>query len=221
MIELLTRGPETAPAHLLFAHGAGAPMTSPFLEALSAHIAGRGIAVSRFEFAYMRMRKSGVRRPPPRAELLIGEYLAAVEALAAAQGKGQKLVIGGKSMGGRVASMVAEELFTAGRIAGFAVAGYPFHPPGRPLSLRVAHLIPMTCPGLIVQGERDPFGGPDEIATYGLPMALRVKLIPGGDHDMRTPRGHNATSKQSLAFAADAIADFCLELADRKISRTR
>jgi hypothetical protein len=221
MIEVLTRGPANAPVGLIFAHGAGAPMTSPFLEALSTHIAGRGIAISRFEFAYMCVRRQGKRRPPPKAELLIGEFIDAVEQIRTSQAKQRPLVIGGKSMGGRVASMVAEDLYNEGKIAGLAVAGYPFHPPGRPQTPRVAHLAAMTCPGLIVQGDRDPFGRPEEISGYALPNPLSVTFVPGGDHDMRTPRGHYPSSKQALMIAAEAIAEFCLAVAKRKATAKR
>src|SRR6185295_10602848 len=152
--EMLTTGHPQASARFLCAHGAGAAMTSPFLEAIAKLLVERGIATSRFEFAYMSARRQGGgRKPPPRAERLMEEYRAAV----AAMPKGPPLLIGGKSMGGRVASLVADELHATGRIAGLVCLGYPFHPPNKPEQLRTAHLMDLRCPALIVQGDRDPF----------------------------------------------------------------
>ena len=112
------------------------------------------------------------------------EYRAAVAAVPA----GAPLIIGGKSMGGRVASMVADELYAAGRIAGLACLGYPFHPPKKPEQLRTAHLVALACPALIVQGERDPFGGRAEVEGYRLSPAIRFHWAGDGDHDLG-PRG--------------------------------
>src|ERR671925_1469873 len=129
-------GPVDAPVRLILAHGAGAPMTTPFMETFAGLLAERSIAVTRFEFGYMAARRTGgKRRPPPKAELLMPEYLAAVEAVAAALPRGQKLLLGGKSMGGRVASLVADQLYRAGRVQGLVCLGYPFHPPGKPAEL--------------------------------------------------------------------------------------
>ncbi|MCK9909282.1 alpha/beta hydrolase, partial [Microbacteriaceae bacterium K1510] len=156
-----------AKVRLLLAHGAGAAMTSPFLETMTRLLNERGMQVSRFEFDYMAARRQGgKRRPPPRAEMLIGEYMRAVEQLRSAEATPQKLFIGGKSMGGRVASLVADNLHQAGSVSGLICLGYPFHPPGKPENLRTAHLERLSCPTLIVQGERDPFGGRAEVESY-------------------------------------------------------
>ena len=176
-------------------------MTSPFLETVSKLLAERGIATIRFEFAYMAARRQGAgRKPPPRAERLMDEYRAAVAAVPA----GAPLIIGGKSMGGRVASMIADELHAAGRIAGLVCLGYPFHPPGRPEQLPTAHLEQLACPALIIQGERDPFGGRGEVEGYELSPAIRIHWVGDGDHDLG-PRGASGfTRKGNLAAAADA-----------------
>jgi predicted alpha/beta-hydrolase family hydrolase len=208
--EMLTTGPPETFARLLCAHGAGAAMTSPFLETMAALLAERAVATIRFEFAYMAARRSGGgRKPPPRAERLMDEYRAAVAALP----PGPPLLIGGKSMGGRVASMVADELHAAGRIAGLVCLGYPFHPPGRPEQLRTAHLASLACPALIVQGERDPFGGRAEVEGYGLSPVIRLHWVGDGDHDLGPRGGSGFTRKGNLAAAADAIASFARELA--------
>ena len=177
----LVDGPATAPATVLLAHGAGAPMDSASMNAAAAALAEEGFRVARFEFAYMAARRTGGRKPPPRAETLTGEYATAVEALAA-EGP---LVIGGKSMGGRVASMVADELHAAGRIAGLVCLGYPFHPPEKPSQLRTAHLGDLKTPALICQGTRDPFGTRDEVAAYALSPVIEMLWLEDGDHDLK------------------------------------
>jgi uncharacterized protein len=172
--QFLTNGTPGAKAHVVLAHGAGAAMTSPFLETMAGLLADRGMQVSRFEFDYMAARREGgKRRPPPRAELLMPEYKRAVAELRAQGAAKQKLFIGGKSLGGRVASLVADELFDQGAIAGLVCLGYPFHPPGKAENLRTAHLEHLRCPTLIVQGERDPFGSRAEVESYPLSPAIR------------------------------------------------
>lgn len=186
MIEILFDGQNDAAAHLLFAHGAGAGMSSPFIERFAGLLAERGLPVHRFEFGYMAARRTGgSRRPPPKAETLTTEYAAAVTQVAKNLRKGQRLIIGGKSMGGRVASLVADQLWTEGKIAGLVCVGYPFHPVGQPTKLRTAHLAKLRCPTLIVQGTRDPFGTRDEVAAYDLSPAIHMHWIENGDHDLK------------------------------------
>jgi len=201
----LITGPPDPAARFLCAHGAGAGMETSFLAAVAALLAERGIATYRFEFAYMAARRDGgPRKPPPRAERLMDEYRAAVAALP----DGAPPIIGGKSMGGRVASLVADELLAAGRIAGLACLGYPFHPPNKPEQLRTAHLARLACPALIVQGERDPFGTRAEVEAFSLSSAIRLHWASDGDHDLG-PRGASGfTRKGNLAAAADAVAEF-------------
>jgi uncharacterized protein len=207
--EFLTAGPGDAHVRLLLAHGAGAAMTSPFLEKMTGLLTERGMQVSRFEFDYMAARRhGGKRRPPPRAETLKGEYLQAVADIGAELSAGQKLIIGGKSMGGRVASLVADELFADGRIAGLVCLGYPFHPPGKPENLRTAHLEALKCPTLIVQGERDPFGTKAEVESYGLSPTIQFAWAPDGDHDLGPRGGSGFTRSGNLKLAADAIGAF-------------
>jgi predicted alpha/beta-hydrolase family hydrolase len=200
----LITGPSDAAVCYLCAHGAGAGMETPFLKAVAELLAERGVATYRFEFAYMAARRQGARKPPPKAERLMDEYRAAVAAVPA----GVPLIIGGKSMGGRVASMVADELYAAKRIAGLACLGYPFHPPKKPQQLRTAHLTALACPALIVQGERDPFGGRAEVEAYGLSPAIRFHWAADGDHDLGPRGGSGFTRKGNLAAAADAVAAF-------------
>ncbi len=217
MTEILTEGPPDAKRHLLLAHGAGAPMTSPFLETVTRLLVERGLRVSRFEFPYMAARREGgKRRPPPRAEWLMDAYQEVVEAVQADLERGQALMIGGKSMGGRVASLVADKLFAEGRICGLVCLGYPFHPPGKPEQLRTAHLRTLRCPALIVQGERDPFGTRSEVETYKLSPSIAFHWAADGDHDLG-PRGCSGfTRAGNLAAAADAVSAFALKLAPSK-----
>ncbi len=205
---LLVTGPVQPLARFVCAHGAGAPMDSAFLNMMADLLAERGLATCRFEFAYMAARRrGGSRKPPPKAERLVDEYRAVVAALPGSP----PLIIGGKSMGGRVASLVADELYSAGRIAGLVCLGYPFHPPNKPGQLRTAHLADLACPALIVQGERDPFGGRAEVEAYALPSSIRFHWASDGDHDLGPRGGSGFTRKGNLAAAADAVAGFARE----------
>jgi predicted alpha/beta-hydrolase family hydrolase len=190
-------GPVKAKATLLLAHGAGAPMDSAAMTAIAKAFAAVDLRVARFEFGYMASRRTAAgRKPPPRAEKLTGEYIAAIDALAA-EGT---LVIGGKSMGGRVASMVADDLYAQRRIAGLLCLGYPFHPVGKPEQLRTAHLATMKTPTLIAQGTRDPFGTRDEVAGYELSKHIEIVWLEDGDHDLKPRKAASGFS------AADHLA---------------
>ena len=212
-IDILHNAAAEPRARILLAHGAMAPMDSAFMEALSGCLTAHNISVFRFEFAYMAGRRTGgKKRPPPRAERLLEEYSAAVSQLNADTGDAAPLIIGGKSLGGRVASMVADELHADRQIAGLTCLGYPFHPPNKPENLRTAHLKTLNCPALIVQGERDPFGTPDEIAGYTIDKRIQLHWIGDGDHDFG-PRGRSGFTKRgNIEAAADAIATFATGL---------
>ncbi len=222
MIPILTLGPVDAPVHILLAHGAGAPMTSPFLEKVTGLFTERGLRVSRFEFAYMAQRREGgSRRPPPKAEKLIPEYLNVVAQVHDTEPAGQPLLIGGKSMGGRVASLCADALFKDKHICGLVCLGYPFHPPGKPDKLRTVHLEDMQCPAIIVQGERDPFGARSEVESYRLSPRISFTWAGDGDHDLGARRGSGFTRAGNLAAGADAVAAFALKCAKTKKRGTR
>jgi len=197
-------GPEKAKATILLAHGAGAPMDSAAMNAVAKALAGAGLRIARFEFAYMASRRSAAgRKPPPRAEKVMGECVAAVEALKA---KGP-LIIGGKSMGGRVASMVCDDLAAKGRVAGLLCLGYPFHPVGKPEQLRTAHLENLKTPALIVQGTRDPFGTREEVASYKLSKQIEILWLEDGDHDLKPRKAISGFSAADhLATLANAAS---------------
>lgn len=209
MTDILSTGNQSAPTLILLAAGAGAPVTSAWMERMAGLLAEAGLGVVRFDFSYMTARETeGSRRPPPKAEKLVGEYEAAVAAVLGRLGAGQRLLIGGKSMGGRVASLAAQALFDARKIAGLVCLGYPFHPPDKPDVLRTAHLTTLTCPTLIVQGERDPFGGRADVGGYGLAPAIDVRWALDGDHDFRARRGSGSTLAANMQAAAGLIRAF-------------
>lgn len=203
MPDFLFNGPADANATILLAHGAGAPMDSAWMNAFADRLAAKNIRVARFEFSYMASRRTGEgRKPPPRAETLLAEYRAAVEQL----GPAAKLFIGGKSMGGRVASMVADALYADKKIAGLVCLGYPFHPPGSPEKLRTAHLEKLAAPTLICQGTRDPFGTKEEVAGYSLSPAISLFWLEDGDHDFKPRKGAGVTAKGNLDAAVERVA---------------
>jgi predicted alpha/beta-hydrolase family hydrolase len=204
--QFLYDGPGDAPATILLAHGAGAPMDSAAMNATATALAEVGLRTVRFEFAYMATRRIGTaRKPPPRAERLIDEYAAAVKELSAVD----PLIIGGKSMGGRVASMVADKLFADGAIAGLVCLGYPFHPPGKPEQLRTKHLAALRTPTLICQGTRDEFGTRDEVAAYALSDKIEILWLEDGDHDLKPRKKISGFSASDhLKTMADAVMAF-------------
>lgn len=166
----LLNGDEPGRATILLAHGAGAAMDTPFMTTMAEALAARGMRVARFEFAYMAGRRSGgPKRPPPKVEVLQEEYREAIETLACSG----PLFIGGKSMGGRVASLIADDLWAQERIRGLVCLGYPFHPPGKPEKLRTGHLAGLRTPALICQGTRDPFGTQGRLQAMNFPVRRR------------------------------------------------
>ena len=200
-MDFLIDGPAKAARSILLAHGAGAPMDSPAMNAIAKSLAEAGFRVARFEFGYMASRRtSSGRKPPPRAETLRPEYGAAIAALNAREPLKGPLIIGGKSMGGRVASMIADDQHAAGLLC----LGYPFHPVDKPMQLRTAHLADLRTPSLIVQGTRDPFGTREEVAGYKLSKAIEILWLEDGDHDLR-PR--KAVSGFSMADHLRTMAE--------------
>ncbi|HTR02927.1 MAG TPA: alpha/beta family hydrolase [Thermoanaerobaculia bacterium] len=203
--DLLFDGPADAPLTVALAHGAGAPMDSPFLSRVAAGLAERGHRVARFEFAYMAARRTGGRRgAPDREPVLRARWKDVVERL----GGGPRVVVGGKSMGGRIASLVADEVGARGLVC----LGYPFHPPGAPQKLRTAHLADLRTPTLVVQGTRDAFGTREDVAGYRLSPAIRVHWIEAGDHSFKPPARSGRTETGNVDEAIAAVAGFLAAL---------
>jgi predicted alpha/beta-hydrolase family hydrolase len=211
-LKFLFDGPEEAKHIVLLAHGAGAPMDSPSLTMIAKALAGLGFRVARFEFDYMAGRRTEAgRKPPPRAEKLNPEYIAAVDALDARK----PLIIGGKSMGGRVASMITDVLFASGRVRGLLCVGYPFHPPNKPEQLRTKHLVDLKTPTLIVQGTRDAFGTRDDVSAYTLSPAIEILWLEDGDHDLKPRKSISGfSSADHLKTMAEAVASWAETLAE-------
>ena len=206
--ELLHDDADGAIARLVLTHGAGAPMDHAWMNAMTERLVARGISVTRFEFPFMAARRDGGKRAPaPRAEKLTGNYAAAIAAVRTEQA-GDKLFIGGKSLGGRVASLIADEEYAAGRIEGLVCLGYPFHPPKKPEKLRTAHLARLDCPALIIQGTRDPLGSRAEVSGYDLDERIGIVWLEDGDHDLKPRKRSGETFEGHLNAAADAIQGF-------------
>ncbi|WP_313024886.1 alpha/beta family hydrolase [Pseudomonas lopnurensis] len=193
----------TACASLILAHGAGAPMDSPFMQAMAERLAARGVAVCRFEFAYMAERRTGGRKRPPDPQVRLLDHWREIHALVRQQTTGP-LAIGGKSMGGRMASLLVDELGVDALIC----LGYPFHPAGKPDKPRVAHLAALRTPALIVQGERDALGNRQTVAGYSLSTAITLHWLAAADHDLKPLKRSGLTHEQHLDSAADAVAAF-------------
>ncbi|MEM9635502.1 MAG: alpha/beta family hydrolase [Pseudomonadota bacterium] len=205
---LWTRPASEASATLLMAHGAGAPMDSAFMNKLADALAAEGIAVARFEFAYMAGRRTGgSKKPPPRADKLIGEFQTALQTLLS-ETEGP-ILLGGKSMGGRVASMLGGGGSLPGRVAGICCYGYPFHPTGkRDAEWRLSPLEDAKRPIQILQGDRDPFGSKVELDEITLPNHVSLTYLEDGNHDFG-PRGKSpATLDGNIQEAAKATAKF-------------
>lgn len=197
-------GPADAPATLILAHGAGAGMDHPFMERIASGLAATGWRVVRFEFPYMaRAREAGRKRGRPDAPtVLMAAWRRVIEKVRSEPGSdAHRLAIGGKSMGGRIASMVADEM----GVDSLVCLGYPFHPPGKPEKLRTAHLETLTTPALFVQGTRDPFGTHDEVPGYPLSPAIRIHWSQDGDHSLKPRKGSGRTEDQNLGEAIGAI----------------
>ena len=205
MPSLFYNGPQLktgdAPLTVALAHGAGAPMDSPFMEAFAEGLVQAGFRAARFEFPYMVDRRdTGVKKPPNRAPILLDAWRDVIGEIGA-----DTLVIGGKSMGGRIASMVADET----GVRGLVCLGYPFHGPGRPMNPdRLAHLENLKTPALICQGARDTLGNAEDVAGYALSPAISVHWLDDGDHGFKPRQASGLTEDGNWRSAIGAIVRF-------------
>lgn len=191
----------TAFAQLVLAHGAGAGSQSEFMQDMARELSALGVVVHCFDFDYMQvMQKTGKRRPPDKIEKLQQCFL---QELQHTQGD-LPLFIGGKSMGGRVASMILQH---SPALAGICL-GYPFHPVGKPDKLRVAHLQEPGKPLLVLQGQRDTFGNDGEIPQYALHPRVEVAYLPDGDHSFKPRKASGFTQAQHVQTAAALAVSF-------------
>lgn len=204
MKALTFSGPETGPL-FVFAHGAGAPLNSSFMEHVAQGLSEQGIRVIRFNFDYMQQRiETGSRRPPERAPKLITQWQNIIDEIA------QPMVIGGKSMGGRMASLLAAqtEPSISPLVKGIACLGYPFHPQGKPEKLRIEHFCDITLPLAIMQGTRDKLGNKEEILDYSLAKKIHWCWLEDGDHDLKPRVKSGFTHQQHLQTTVDYLANF-------------
>ncbi|CAI8938486.1 Alpha/beta hydrolase [Pseudomonas sp. IT-P171] len=188
---------------LILAHGAGAPMDSAWMNDMAARLAALGVNVLRFEFPYMAQRRvEGGKRPPNPAPKLL-ECWREVYAVVRLHVTG-RVAIGGKSMGGRMASLLADEL----EVDALVCLGYPFYAVGKPEKPRVEHLAGLKTPALFVQGERDALGNREAVEAYTLSPSIEVFWLVAGDHDLKPLKASGFTHQQHLAAAAGKVAEF-------------
>ncbi len=191
------------PRHtLILAHGAGAGQGHPWMRARAGDLATRGTRVITFDFPYI----SAGRKVPDRTPVLLDTWRAVVAGVVA-RFPAEPLAIGGKSMGGRMATMVLAEDDAPRAVRGCVALGYPLHPPGKPDQLRVAHLSAIRVPLLVVQGTRDPFGGPDEIRQAFAAAGARAEVVevPHGGHGFEV-RVRDAKQADVYARVADTLS---------------
>jgi hypothetical protein len=170
---------------------------------MAGRIATHGVRVVRFNFPYMIKRaQDGKKRPPDRAPKLLDGYAELIKEL------DTPCVIGGKSMGGRIASMLANGSDVPAQVQGCIALGYPFHPPGKPDNLRTEHLLALKTPTLIAQGTRDAMGTKEEVSGYGLDKTLELVWLEDGNHDLKPRKASGFTHDAHLETAAKHVADF-------------
>ncbi|WP_166113119.1 alpha/beta family hydrolase [Pseudoalteromonas sp. Z9A5] len=203
MMEWFKSKTQPAIAQFIFAHGAGAGSDSDFMQNMATLLSDQGIDVGLFDFEYMQIAKqTNKRRPPERAPKLLSYY---EQVLSQAQ-PNLPLFIGGKSMGGRMASMLA--CSTEHPVLGVLAFGYPFHPPGKPEKLRTDHFADIVCPFLVLQGERDTFGTREELATLPMPKQPQYIWLTDGDHSLKPRKKSGITEQQNRETAALGAVEF-------------
>ncbi|PFG55467.1 hypothetical protein ATG66_1774 [Vibrio sp. ES.051] len=203
MSQWIVEGPENGPL-FIFAHGAGAGMDHDFMTSVAKGLVEQGIRVVRFNFPYMVKRaEDGKKRPPDRAPKLLEAYSEVIAHFAS-----QPIVIGGKSMGGRMSSLLAENEL----VAGVACLGFPFHPPGKPEKFKGDHLANIEKPTLILQGERDTFGKREEFDDFVLAEQIKVSFLPDGDHGFKPRKRSGYTEAGNIALAVQQLAAFIKEV---------
>jgi uncharacterized protein len=211
-VSALLDQPANARRILVLAHGAGAGMSHPFLEKLTACCAELGTATLRYQFPYMEQR----RRIPDRPSLLTATVAAAVKA-ASEVAPGIPLFAGGKSMGGRMTSQAAAEGLLAG-VAGLIFFGFPLHPPNRPGTKRADHLAEVKLPMLFLQGSRDAFADLKLLrpvcAKLGKLATLHV--IPDADHSFRVPKKSGKNEDQILMELAETASRWADEVETKR-----
>lgn len=205
---IITDGAANTGPTLILAHGAGAGKDHPFMQFFAERLAQGDFRVVRFDFPYMvEARETGKRRPPDRPPVLLDAWREVI-ARVKAETKDGNLLIGGKSLGGRIASFVADEA----EVGGLVCLGYPFHAPGKPENPRIDHLLDLKTPALICQGSRDPFGRADEVPDYKLPKNISIQWLEDGEHSFKPRKASGLCEADNLETAAGAIEAFAARL---------
>ena len=200
--KIISSGPKNSHTRFIFAHGAGAPMNHPWMEQMTEKLVAKNIEVVRFNFDYMMQRMmEGTKRPPDRAPKLLACFRDVIETHSH-----PNLIIGGKSMGGRMASIIVAEGDLD--IKGLWCLGYPFHPHKKPIGTRMDHFEAITIPTLITQGQRDPFGPKEEASNWSLPASFRLQWAEDGDHGLAPRKKSGRTLDENLDDAISYAAHF-------------
>ena len=202
-IPLLYNGPDEAKSLYIFAHGAGAPMDTEFMNYFTDHLADAGVRILRFEFPYMALRRDGHGGRPPNGQKILLETWRQVISKARETHKGA-IYIGGKSMGGRMASMIADEC----SVSGLILLGYPFYAPKKIDKPRIEHLIDIKTPTLILQGERDVMGSKEVVEKYPLSKNINISWVTDGDHGLVPRKKSGLTSEDNYSAAITIIRNF-------------
>jgi len=206
MPDLLIDGPDSAPTKVILAHGAGAEMDSDFMNFFADGIAKLNYQAVRFEFPYMETRRlTGVKRPPDRLPILLNTWQTIIKHF-----DSKMIVIGGKSMGGRIASMLADEIAVKGLIC----LGYPFCGAGRKIKSRADHLRQIRTPTLICQGSRDPMGNFKAISEIELSKSVYIHWLEDGNHSLKPRKLSGRSQNQNWQDALNAMEKFLFELED-------
>ena len=209
-VDIDVKSPQTPIARLILAHGAGAGKEHPFMQEMASHLVAGGIEVVLFNFPYMQqMKETGKRRPPDKADKLLAHFAEVITHTTKNIHSSLPTFVGGKSMGGRMASMLYQE---HDEIQGAMVFGYPFHPPGKPEKTRIAHMPTLTKPMLIIQGERDTFGTEQEVLNYTLPASIDCVFLADGDHSFKPRKASGKTQHEHMVYAAKLCVDFISRL---------
>ncbi|GHA24407.1 alpha/beta fold hydrolase [Oceanisphaera arctica] len=202
MSHVLINGADNAPNRVLLTHGAGAGMEHSVMNSLALGLADEQIQVIRFEFPFMqKTRADGRKRPPDREPALLNCWREM-----AAEFAHPRLFLAGKSMGGRMASLVADELAPAGLV----LLGFPFTPPGKPDRFRGQHLATLATPTLLAQGERDNFGNRAAVAAYDLAPGVNTQWVKDGDHGFSPRKSSGTTLERNLAAIVAGMRRFVL-----------
>ena len=199
----------TAPiARLVLAHGAGAGKEHDFMQTMATLLNDQHIDVVLFNFPYMQtINETGKRRPPDKADKLLAHFESVIDHVVS-KSDALPTFVGGKSMGGRMASMLVD---SNEHVNGCVALGYPFHPPGKPEKTRTAHLASIMKPMLIVQGERDTFGTQTEVREYSLANTIQCEFLADGDHSLKPRKASGLTHQQHLEDAAKLIHAFFVQ----------